>query len=182
MPHAIGLLESISIARGVQVADCMLKSADVQMLMAKSISPGKYIALVGGNIAAVQQAVQAGEAMCGSMLIDRFVLPNVHESVLSAVSGVIHTDQRGALGVVETFSVAACIEAADVAVKAANIALMRLHVAEGIGGKCYMVLTGDVADVETAVTVASASAGEKGLLVHSMTVPRPHADLWQHLA
>jgi microcompartment protein CcmL/EutN len=51
----------------------------------------------------------------------------------------------------------------------------------GIGGKCYLVVTGDVADVETAVKVASVSAGAKGLLVHSMTVPRPHIDLWQHL-
>lgn len=32
----------------------------------------------------------------------------------------------------------------------------------GIGGKCYMVVAGDVSDVNNAVTVASESAGEKG--------------------
>ncbi|HSC76304.1 MAG TPA: BMC domain-containing protein [Pseudomonadales bacterium] len=181
MQHAIGLLELTSIARGVQVADLMLKSADVRMLMAKAISPGKYIAMVAGNVAAVQQAVQAGEAVCGPMLVDRFVIANVHESVLQAINGVSPIEQRGALGVVETFSVAAGIEAADRAIKAANVSLARLHLATGIAGKSYMLLMGEVADVETAVRVASTSAGEKGLLVHAVTVPRPHLDLWRHL-
>jgi microcompartment protein CcmL/EutN len=181
MHHAIGLIELTSIARGVQVADLMLKSADVQLLSAKTICPGKYIAMVGGQIAAVNQAVRVGEEAGGHMLVDHFVLPNIHESVLPAISGVTRVERTQALGVVETFSVAACIEAADAAVKAANVVLVRVHMAFGIGGKCYLVVTGDVADVETAVKVASSSAGEKGLLVHSMTVPRPHIDLWQHL-
>jgi len=181
MHHAIGLIELTSIARGVQVADLMLKSADVQLLSAKTICPGKYIAMVGGQVAAVKQAVMVGEEAGGHLLVDRFVLPNIHESVLPAISGVTRVERTRALGVVETFSVAACIEAADAAVKAANVVLVRVHMAFGIGGKCYLVLTGDVADVEAAVKVASLSAGEKGLLVHSMTVPRPHVDLWQHL-
>ncbi|MEL7940343.1 BMC domain-containing protein [Pseudomonas delhiensis] len=181
MHHAIGLIELTSIARGVQLADLMLKSADVQLLAAKTICPGKYIAMVGGEVAAVRQAVQAGAAEGGQMLVDQFVLANIHESVLPAISGVNPVDEPRALGVVETFSVAACIEAADAAVKAANVTLVRLHMAFGIGGKCYLVLTGEIADVEAAVRVACASAGEKGLLVHAMTVARPHLDLWQHL-
>ncbi|OWF66924.1 hypothetical protein B4901_22195, partial [Yersinia frederiksenii] len=42
------------------------------------------------------------------------------------------------------------------------------------GGKCYQVLSGDIADVQTAVEVASQCAGEKGLLVYSAVIPRPH--------
>ncbi|MBN0386933.1 BMC domain-containing protein, partial [Pseudomonas aeruginosa] len=82
---------------------------------------------------------------------------------------------------VETWSVAACISAADRAVKAANVTLVRVHMAFGIGGKCYMVVAGDIADVDNAVTVASDSAGEKGLLVHRAVIPRPHDALWQQL-
>ena len=137
--------------------------------------------MVGGDVAAVQQSVTNGEQQAGHMKVDSMVLPNIHASVLPAISGVTPVEKRQALGVVETFSVAACVAAADAAVKAANITLIRIHMAFGIGGKCYLVVTGDVADVETAVKVASQSAGEKGLLVHSMTVPRPHVDLWQHL-
>lgn len=65
---------------------------------------------------------------------------------------------------------AACISAADRAVKAANVTPVRVHMAFGIGGKCYMVVAGDIADVDNAVTVASDSAGEKGLLVHRAVI------------
>jgi microcompartment protein CcmL/EutN len=158
-----------------------LKSANVDLLIAKTICPGKYIVMVGGEIAAVQQAVQNGEREGGHMKVDSFVLPNVHASVLPALSGVTQVEKRQSIGVVETYSVAACIAAADSAVKSANVQLVRIHMAFGIGGKCYLVVNGDIADANTAVTAASQSAGEKGLLVHSMVVPKPHDALWQQL-
>ncbi|AWM79233.1 propanediol utilization protein [Gammaproteobacteria bacterium ESL0073] len=179
--HAIGLVELNSIAKGIEVADAMLKTADVTLLTAKTICPGKYIAMIGGDVAAVNQSVITGAEVGGHLLVDQFILPNIHSSVLPAISGVTQVDKRQALGVVETYSVAACIEAADSAVKAANVTLVRIHMAFGIGGKCYVVLTGDVADTKTAVDIASQTAGEKGLLVYSMVVPRPHSDLWQQL-
>lgn len=181
MYHAIGLVELNSIAKGIQVTDVMLKSANVDLLIAKTICPGKYIVMVGGEIAAVQQAVQNGERGGGHMKVDSFVLPNVHASVLPALSGVTQVEKRQSIGVVETYSVAACIAAADSAVKSANVQLVRIHMAFGIGGKCYLVVNGDIADANTAVTAASQSAGEKGLLVHSMVVPKPHDALWQQL-
>lgn len=181
MYHAIGLVELNSIAKGIEVTDVMLKTADVSLLTSKTICPGKYIVMVGGDIAAVQQSVTMGAQEGGHLLVDQFILPNIHKSVLPAISGVTKVESKQALGVVETYSVAACIEAADTAVKTANVTLVRIHMAFGIGGKCYLVLTGDVADTTTAVNAASASAGEKGLLVYSMVVPRPHSDLWQQL-
>ena len=133
--------------------------------------------MVGGDVAAVQQSVTNGEQQAGHMKVDSMVLPNIHASVLPAISGVTPVEKRQALGVVETFSVAA----ADAAVKAANITLIRIHMAFGIGGKCYMVMGGEISDVTSAVQTASRSAGEKGLLVHGSIIPRPHAGLWQQL-
>lgn len=179
--HAIGLVELNSIAKGIQVTDSMLKTAEVTLLTSKTICPGKYIVMVGGDVAAVKQSVAVGMEEGGHLLVDQFILPNIHPSVLPAISGVTQIESQQAVGVVETYSVAACIEAADSAVKAANVALVRIHMAFGIGGKCYLVLTGDVADTTTAVNVASANAGEKGLLVYSAVIPRPHSDLWQQL-
>ena len=181
MLHAIGLVELNSIAKGIEVADAMLKTADVTLLSAKTICPGKYIVMVGGDVAAVNQSVAIGAEVGGHLLVDQFILPNIHSSVLPAISGVTQVESKQALGVVETYSVAACIEAADSAVKAANVTLVRIHMAFGIGGKCYFVATGDVADVKTAVEIGSEAAGAKGLLVYSMVVPRPHNDLWHQL-
>lgn len=77
--------------------------------------------------------------------MDSLVLANIHPSVLPAISGLNVVGQRQAAGIVETWSVAACISAADHAVKAANVTLVRVHMAFGIGGKCYMVVAGDIA-------------------------------------
>ncbi|HGX8578672.1 TPA: BMC domain-containing protein, partial [Escherichia coli] len=89
--------------------------------------------------------------------------------------------QHRAVGVVETWSVAACIDAADCAVKAANVILVRVHMAFGIGGKCYMVVAGDISDVNNAVSAASVRAGEKGLLVYRSVIARPHEAMWRQM-
>lgn len=181
MYHAIGLVELNSIAKGIEVADTMLKAANVEMLSAKTICPGKYIVMIGGEIAAVRQSVTAGEQQGGHMTVDSFVLPNIHASILPALSGVTIAEHRQSIGVVETFSVATCIEAADAAVKAANVQLIRIHMAFGIGGKCYLVVNGDISDVQAAVTVASQNAGDKGLLVYGSVIAKPHAEVWRQL-
>lgn len=149
--------------------------------MSKTICPGKFLLMLGGDVGAVQQAIAAGVSLAGEMLVDSLVLANIHASVLPAISGLNVVEQRQAIGIVETWSVAACISAADRAVKAANVTLVRVHMAFGIGGKCYMVVAGDISDVNNAVTVASESAGDKGLLVYRSVIPRPHEAMWRQM-
>ncbi len=181
MYHAIGLIELNSIAKGIECADAMLKAAEVSLLVAKTICPGKYIVMIGGDVAAVNQSVTAGTELAGHVLVDQFVIPNVHSSILPSISGVTPIDKVQAVGVVETYSVGACIESADAAVKAANVTPIRTHLAFGIGGKCYYVLTGDVADITTAVRTGAELAGSKGLLVQHTVIPRPHQQLVDQL-
>lgn len=59
MYHAIGMVELNSIAKGIEVTDVMLKSANVTLLSAKTLCPGKYLIMVGGDVTAVQQSVKA---------------------------------------------------------------------------------------------------------------------------
>lgn len=181
MSQAIGIVELTSIAKGMELGDAMLKSANVTLLVSKTLCPGKFLLMVGGDVGAVQQAVATADARAGDMLVDSLVLPNIHASVLPAIGGLNAVEQRQAVGVVETWSVAACISAADRTVKAANVTLVRVHMAFGIGGKCYMVVCGEIADVENAVTVACESAGEKGLLVYRTVIPRPHDAMWRQI-
>lgn len=179
--HAIGLVELNSIAKGFEVCDAMAKTADVTVLVAKSICPGKYIVMVGGDVAAVRQSVDAGQGVCGSTLVDTFVIPNIHPAVLPAISGGNSIEAVQALGVIETYSVAATIEAADAAVKAASVIPLRMHLAFGIGGKSYVVLSGEVADMEAAVQAGATLAGEKGFLVNRVVIPRPHPQLVEQI-
>ncbi len=113
----------------METGDAMLKSANVELLVSKTLCPGKFLLMLGGDVGAVQQAINSGASLAGEMLVDSLVLPNIHPSLLSAISGLNHVEQHRAVGVVETRSVAACIDAADCAVKAANVILVRVHMA-----------------------------------------------------
>ncbi len=179
--HAIGLVEFTSIAQGIAAADAMAKTANVEILIAKSICPGKYIVMIGGDVAAVHQSVAAGNGYCPEVVVDSFVIPNVHPSVLPAISGGTHIDKVGAIGVIETYSVAATIEATDAAVKAASVEPIRMHLAFGIGGKSYVLLTGEVADVNAATDAGSQIASDKGFLVSKVVIPRPSRQLIDQL-
>ncbi len=175
--HALGLIESNSIAKGIEMSDTMLKTADVTLLVAKTICPGKYIVLVGGDVAAVNQSVRAGLEVTPEVVVDSFVIPNIHPSILPAISGGTVVDKVRAVGIIETYSVAATVEAADYAVKAASVTPIRMHLAFGIGGKSYVVLTGEVSDVKAAVDAGVVTASEKGLLVQKVVIPRPHEQI-----
>ncbi len=58
MSQAIGILELTSIAKGMEAGDAMLKSASVHLLVSKTICPGKFLLMLGGDVGAVQQAIE----------------------------------------------------------------------------------------------------------------------------
>ena len=82
-----------------------------------------------------------------------------------------------ALGILESFSVAALIEGADAAVKAANVQLIEIRLAMALGGKAFVTLTGNVAAVESAIDAAAQVVGQKGMLVNKVVIPRPRPEL-----
>lgn len=178
--RSIGIIELSSIAMGYQVQDEMLKSAAVEILVARTICSGKYIVVVTGPVSDVGAAVQAALNSGDEAVIDSFICPNVHESVLPALgqSVVVPADQVGALGIVETFSATAIMAGADAAAKAARVTLFRIHLAMALGGKGFCLMTGTVADVRAGVQAAASAARERGLLVNEVVIPRPSPELF----
>lgn len=174
---AIGLVEFSSIAAGIEAADAMLKAAVVDLIFSRPICPGKYMVLVTGDVAAVENSVKAGVEKGGAATVDEFVLPNVHPTVIPAMTASTLVTQVEALGVIETYSIASLIVAADKAVKAAEVELIEVRLGTGIGGKSYVTLTGDVAAVKAAVEAGARTAAEKGLLLKQVVIPSPHRSL-----
>jgi microcompartment protein CcmL/EutN len=174
---AIGIVETSSIAVGFQIADSILKAANVDIVLNRTICPGKYIVMVGGGVDSVQSSIEAGVVAGAHTVVDHFVIPNVHPSVFPAVSGIEHLPEIKALGVIEGFSVASVIEAADAAIKAAPIQFVSIHLAMAIGGKGFVSFTGDVAAVEEAAEVGAAVIERKGLLVEKIVLPRPRPEI-----
>jgi len=176
--NAIGLVELSSVAAGFLVTDTMLKAADVELLISRTICSGKYLVLVGGDVAASQASVAAGGAAGGVSLIDSCVIPNIDPAVFPAISGnvVVHTFE--ALGIIESFSVAALIEGADAAVKAADVQLLEIRLAMALGGKAFVKMTGNVAAVEAAVAAGAAHVAARGLLVNKVVIPAPVKEIF----
>jgi len=174
---AIGIVETSSIAKGFEIADTVLKTADVDMLVNRTICPGKYMVLISGNVDSVYAAVEAGVEAGAHTVVDNFVIANVHPDIFPAISGVSHLPDMEALGVIESFSVASIIEAADEAVKASDIQLICIHLAMAIGGKGWVSFTGDVASVESAVEIGSNVVAKRGLLVESVVIPSPRPEV-----
>ncbi len=175
--NAIGLIELSSIAAGYEVADSMLKTADVEIILSRSICSGKYMVLIGGDVAAIAASVQAGGVTGRGSIIDAFIIPNVHPAVFPAIAGSSNVSLLQALGIIESFSVASLIEGADAAVKAANVELIEIRLAMALGGKAFVTLTGDVAAVQAAVDAGAAVIAKKGLLVNKVVIPQPRKEL-----
>lgn len=175
--NSLGLIELGSIASGMQSADIMLKTSDVELILSRTICSGKYMTLIGGDVAAVSSAVLHAVDTIGFGVIDYFIIPNVHPSIFPAISGQNNVQMLESLGIVESYSVASLIEAADAAVKSANVTLIEVRLAMAIGGKAFFTVTGEVAAVTSAVETGAAIVSQKGLLVNKVVIANPRPEL-----
>jgi microcompartment protein CcmL/EutN len=175
--QALGFIEYKSIARGLAAADAMLKGGHVELVQATVICPGKFIALVAGDVGAVQAAVERGFNFDPAFAIARFVLPNVHPAVFPALTATTPAEPKGAFGIVETIDAASAVVAGDTAAKAGNVELLEIRLARGMGGKAFVFLSGELAAVEAAVRSAENKLAEEGVLVATAVIASPHPDL-----
>ncbi len=175
--NSIGLIELGSIASGIQAADIMLKTAEVELMISRTICSGKYMTLIAGDVAAVTSAVDNAINTIGFGVIDNFVIPNVHPTIFPAIAGHNNVQMLESLGIVESYSVASLVEAADAAIKASKVQIVELRLAMALGGKAFFSVTGDVAAVSSAVEAGARVVSEKGLLVNKVVIANPRQEL-----
>ena len=178
---SLGLIELSSIAAGFAVTDAMLKAADIELVLARTICSGKYMVLVRGDVANVEAAVRAGRTTGDFSLVDTFVIPNVHESLFAALSGITGVSALESLGILEAFSVASLIEGADAMAKAAHVQLIEVRLAMALGGKAFATITGSVSAVRSALEAGAQAVGRKGLLVNKVLIPNPRPELLREM-
>src|SRR5687767_5695139 len=91
---ALGLLELSSIARGVVVDDAALKRAPAVLLSSRTLSGGKHLVILEGDVASVGEAIAAGAAAAGDKLLDRVELAMADAAVwpMLAPGGVVADD------------------------------------------------------------------------------------------
>lgn len=177
---ALGLLEFNSVALGVVSGDAMAKRAPISRLRAGTVQPGKYLVLVAGDVASVEEAMEAGARAGAEALVDQVLLPHVHRDVVEAVAGRELEAPIEALGIIETYTVAAAIQAADAGRKGAAVELLLVRLADGLGGKAFVFFAGQVADVQAAVEIGVGRV-PRGMLVKSTVIPALHAEMAANL-
>ena len=177
MRRSIGFIEFKSIAKGIEAVDFMLKSGDVGLVFAAPICPGKYICIVSGNVGAVENSLVVGRKAGGIFAIESYLIPNVNEKIFPALSGTCYPEKTQSIGIIETMSAITSIVMGDAAVKAANIELIEIRIARGLGGKGFVIMTGDVSAVKSAVKTCEDMFIDKGEIVAASVIASPSKEL-----
>lgn len=181
MIYSVGVIELKSIAKGIQASDDALKSAGIRLITSHTACPGKYEIVLTGELADVQTAVDRIKAGFSDSVIDGVMLGRIDEAFIHALLGTHATERKGAIGVIETFSAASAVKAADTAVKTSDVEIYDLRISRGQGGKGVVIVTGQVSDVTAAVEAGARYASEQGLLHGTSVLANPHPEVWEHL-
>ncbi|MER3544083.1 MAG: propanediol utilization protein [Chloroflexota bacterium] len=177
MDVALALIEFDSIAVGMQAGDAMAKRAPLTTIRAGTVQPGKYLVLISGDVASVEESLAAGRQVGGEAVVDTVFLPQVHPAVVAAIGGGRTVGPGVALGIIETATVAAAIHAADAGVKGAQVTLLEVRLADGLGGKGLTLFMGEVTDVEAALDIGVGVLASPRRLVRQVIIPQLHADM-----
>jgi len=169
---AIALIEFNSIAAGITAGDAMMKKASLAMLKAGTVHPGKYLVLIGGDVAPVEESFREGLGIRPESVVDKVILPDIHDQVHDAILGMKIPTRFEALAVMETSTVASNIDAADAAVKGAKVTILEIRLADGLGGNSFTLFGGKVEDVQAAIELGSNRIKDRNITVHTTVIPR----------
>jgi len=177
LKRSIGLVEFKSVAKGIEATDEMLKSANVELILATPICPGKYISLIAGNVGAVKNAVKVGKTVGDIFTIDDFVISNVSEEIFPALTATTDPDKITSLGIIETISAVTSIVAGDIAVKAAKVELLEIRIARGLGGKGFVIITGEISAVKSAIKACEQGLKDTGEIISTVAIASPNKEI-----
>lgn len=177
MKPVLGFIEYRSIAKGLEATDVMLKGGKVELIQATVMCPGKFVALISGDLSAVKEAVEKGINLDPALAISSFVLPNIHPEVIPALSGTTSAEVQGSLGIIETVDATSGVVAGDIAAKAAKVHLIEIRLARGMGGKAFVYLCGELSAVKVAVKTACDRLADEGVIMASSIIASPHPKL-----
>ena len=173
MENALALIEFNTVSSGIRALDRVVKSAEVELLAANPVCPGKYMIIFHGQLSSVKEATENAVKAEPEHVVDSMLLGNPSDSLLSALYGTTVESEGKSVGVIETYSGASAVLASDAAVKAANVSLAEIRLSRGMCGKSYALFNGSVADVEAAIETAKASVAENSALADFAVIANP---------
>jgi len=175
---AIAVIEFSDIPTGMSATDAMLKKAPIAFVKCGTVSHGRYLTLIGGSTASVDESLQEGMAHGGASVLDHLLLADVHPRVYEAILGWRKPGNAGALVIIETDTVAANVRAAEAALKGTPIDLIEIRLADtGLSGRGLSVYQGSLPDIEAAIEIATRYVDQSGGQLRHRIISRPHEAL-----
>ena len=157
--------------------DLMLKRSPITVFEANLVEPGKYVILLGGGVAEVEEALVA-LIDHQSLLLSQLHIPMVHEDIWLGLRAELSADDSmDTLGIVEANLIAGILVACDRALKESDVRLQTLRFGVALGGRGYFIVEGAQHDVEAALDAAKNAATPHGGLLNTECIPRPDEDL-----
>jgi len=174
---AIALIEYSSIATGILAGDAMLKKAPITVIKSGTVHNGKYLVLIGGSVASVEESYAKGLTIGPENIIDSMILPNVHKQLHDSILGSRLKCTKESLGIIEASSVSTMIKASDAGVKGADVNIVEIRLADDIGGKSFTIYNGSIEEIQTAVEIAKSTITSSKHWVNETIIPNLHADM-----
>ena len=175
--RALGLMVTQGVAPLIAGSDAMVKAAAVDLCGWAFIGGALCNAVVRGDVAAVQTAVEAGRRAAADVgtVYATLVLPQPIAGIAPLLPSSLEDQTRSgrALGVVETIGYATVVAVSDAMVKAADVEVERLSI--GSGGRIAVLAVGSLDDVQAAVAAGREEAAYVGELDGSALLSRPDA-------
>ncbi|ADO76428.1 BMC domain-containing protein [Halanaerobium praevalens] len=175
--NSLALIEFSKIAVGIETADQILKTAAVEIVHSKFICPGKYSVLFAGSVSAVETALNSGLEIAKNKkaLVNHFLLANINQQVKELLlKKRKKKDITDSLGILEYINISSTIQAADIAVKAAEVELLELKLAMAIGGKGFVIFSGENEACKQAIKAVESALGNKHLISKALiSSPEP---------
>ena len=173
--RALGIIETQGLAPLIAGADAMVKAAAVDLCGWAFIGGALCHAVVRGDVAAVQTAVDAGRRAAAAVgtVYATLVLPQPIAGIVPLLPASLGDPARsgGALGVVETIGYTTVVAVSDAMVKAADVEVERLSI--GSGGRIAALAVGSLDDVQAAVAAGRDEATSLGGLDGAALLSRP---------
>ena len=174
---AIALIEYSSIATGILAGDEMLKKAPITVIKSGTVHNGKYLVLIGGSVASVEESYSIGQMTNPDDIIDSMILPDVNEQLHDGILGKRTKCKMESLGIIESNSVSTMIKASDAGVKGANVNIIEIRLADDIGGKAFTIFNGSIEEVQVAVEIAKKSVFDTDHWINEIIIPNLHDDM-----
>jgi len=180
--QTIAVIDFSSIADGLYATDALLKKAPIAMIKSGTVSGGRHLVIFGGTTGSVAESLDEALSIGNGSVLNHVFLPDLHEKVHDAILGKRVRCTDDAVAILETDTVSANVQAAELAIKGTDIDLVEIRLAEyEMSGKAISVYNGPLHGVEHAMDIASEFLRSQTRAGRYRIIPSPHEMFTQQL-